>query len=49
MSFGISPDDVDNMTYYEMIIYSKLIPLYQEYVNENMIYCIKKAISDVMG
>ncbi len=45
---GIQPENIDNMSAYEMEIYTKLIPLYFEFQNQNMENCIKKSISELM-
>ena len=49
MTMGIQPTSIDELSMYEIDIYSRLIPLYTEYQNQNMENCIKKAISEVMG
>ena len=49
MTFGIQPESVDNMSIYEIDLYTKLIPLYFEFQNTNMEHCIKKAISEVFS
>lgn len=48
MTFGISPESIDNMSTYEMEIYIKLIPLYFEFQNTNIQNNIKKSISEMM-
>lgn len=49
MTFGIQPESIDNMSIYEMEIYTHLIPLYIEFQNTSMENNIKKAISEMMG
>lgn len=46
---GIQPESVDNISNYEMEIYTKLIPLWLEDKNKDMENCIKKAVSELMG
>lgn len=48
-TMGIQPDNVDNLSIYELEIYTKLIPLYFEFMNTNMENCIKKAVSEIMN
>lgn len=48
MTMGIQPEEIDNLSVYEMDIYSKLIPLYFEFQNQQMENNIKKAISEIM-
>lgn len=49
MTFGISPESIDNMSTYEMEIYIKLIPLYFEFQNNQFENSIKKSISELLG
>lgn len=49
MTFGIQPENIDNMSIYEMEIYTHLIPFYIEFQNTNMENCIKKSISEMMS
>jgi hypothetical protein len=49
MTFGIQPREIDDMSIYEMEIYTHLIPLYIEFLDTRMENCIKKSISEIMG
>lgn len=49
MTFGIQPQNIDDMSIYELDIYTHLIPLYFEFQNTNMENCIKKSISEMMS
>ena len=48
MTFGINPKDIDQLSLYEISIYARLIPLYQEYQQEQMVSSIQKAISELL-
>ena len=48
MTMGIPPESIDNLSMYEITIYTKLLPLYIEFENTRMENSIKKAISEMM-
>jgi len=48
MTMGIQPENIDNMSAYEMELYTRFIPLWQEYNQTSMENSIKKAISEMM-
>jgi len=44
---GISPSEIDELSIYEMSIYTKLIPLWINDENERQVKIIQKAISEM--
>jgi hypothetical protein len=49
MTFGIQPQNIDELSTYEMDIYTRLMPLYFELQNTMMENSIKKSISELFG
>lgn len=49
MSFGIQPKEIEEMSMYEIDIYTRLIPLYHEFSRNQMENAIKKSLSELFN
>jgi len=47
MMLGINPSEIDELSSYEMSIYVKLIPLWNNDENDRQVKIIQKAISEM--